>query len=81
MKNLLLGLALVAGICSCSTQKDSMSDATPATGMKADCTGACEAGKEGCCSEKAKEGTCSEKAKEGTCSETKVCPMTGKVQG
>ena len=69
MKNLLLGLALVAGGCACSTQKDSMSDATPAAGAKVECKDACEAGKSECCSEKAKEG------------EAKVCPATGKVQG
>ncbi len=72
MKNLLFGLALVAGICSCSTQKDSMSDASKANAVKPECAGSCEAGKEGCCSEKAKEGTCTE---------GKVCPMAGKVQG
>ena len=65
MKNLLFGFALVA-CCACSSQKNSVSDGTPAAGAKTECTGACEAGKAGCCSEKAKEG--------------KTCPMAGKVQ-
>lgn len=71
MKNLLLGLALVAGVCACSSpnKKDSMSDATPANGAKVECKGACEAGKSECCNEKAKDG------------EAKTCPMAGKVQG
>lgn len=71
MKNLLLGLALVACATACSSQKNSVSDAAPATGAKAECAGACEAGKSECCDEKAAS----------TCTEAKVCPMTGKVQG
>lgn len=71
MKNLLIGLALVAGVCSCSSQKNSVSDANSANGAKVECSGACEAGKSECCAEKAA----------GSCSEAKVCPMTGKVQG
>lgn len=72
MKNLLLGLALVAGVSACSTpQKNSVSDAEKANGAKVECTGTCEAGKSECCSEKAA----------ASCSEAKVCPMTGKVQG
>lgn len=70
MKNLLLGLALVAGVCACSSQKNAVSDATPANGAKMECSG--EAGKKECCDEKAKA------ACEG---EAKTCPMTGKVQG
>ncbi|MBK8177655.1 MAG: hypothetical protein IPK67_01855 [Planctomycetes bacterium] len=72
MKNLLLGLALVAGASACSSQKNSVSDAAPATGAKVECKEACEAGKSECCDEKAKA------ACEG---EAKVCPMSGKVQG
>jgi len=70
MKNLLLGLALVACATACSSQKNSVSDAAPATGAKAECVGG-EASKSGCCDEKAAS----------TCTEAKVCPMTGKVQG
>jgi hypothetical protein len=70
MKNLLLGLALVATVAACSSQKNSVSDATPATGAKAECAGSCEgATKSECCDEKAAGA------------EAKTCPMTGKVQG
>ena len=68
MKNFLLGLAMVAGVCACSSQKNSVSDAAPAAGAKPECAGACEAGKGACCSEKAG-------------AEAKTCPVTGKVQG
>ena len=68
MKNLLLGLAMVAGVCACSSQKNSVSDASKANGAKPECTGACEAGKAGCCSEKAG-------------ADAKVCPEMKKVQG
>lgn len=68
MKNLLLGLAMVAGCCACSSQKNSVSDATTAKGAKPECTGSCEAGKAGCCSEKAG-------------AEAKECPAMKKVQG
>ncbi len=70
MKNLLLGLALVATVAACSSQKNAVSDATPASGAKVEgCAGSCEAGKSECCDEKAKGA------------EAKTCPMSGKVQG
>ncbi|MEO6709171.1 MAG: hypothetical protein ABI054_10800 [Planctomycetota bacterium] len=68
MKNLLLGLAMVAGVCACSSQKNSVSGPAPEAAPKADCSGSCEGSKAPCCSEKA-----------GT--DAKVCPMSGKVQG
>ena len=68
MKNLLLGLAMVAGVCACSSQKNSVSDAAPAKGAKTECPGACDATKAGCCSEKAG-------------AEAKECPEMKKVQG
>ena len=69
MKNFLLGFALVATVADCSSQKNAVSDATPAAGTKAECAGSCEAGKSECCDEKAKGA------------EAKTCPMSGKVQG
>ena len=69
MKNFLVCLALVATVAACSSQKNSVSDATPATGAKAECAGSCEAAKTECCDEKAKGA------------EAKTCPMSGKVQG
>lgn len=71
MKNLILGLALVAGVCACSSPsaKNSVSDGAPAAGANVECTGTCEGAKADCCSEKAAGA------------EAKTCPMTGKVQG
>lgn len=68
MKNLILGLALVVGVCACSTpaQKNAVSDGA-ATGAKTEgCAGACEGAKAPCCEEKA--------------GEAKTCPGM-KVQG
>ncbi|HUR27587.1 MAG TPA: hypothetical protein VM509_05325 [Planctomycetota bacterium] len=68
MKNLVLGLALVAGICACSTpaQKNAVSDG--ATGAKPEaCAGSCEGAKASCCEEKA--------------GEAKTCTGMKKVQG
>ncbi|HTF89797.1 MAG TPA: hypothetical protein VK843_15395 [Planctomycetota bacterium] len=75
MKNLLLGLAMVAGVCACSSQKNSVSGPAPEAAPKADCSGSCEGSKAPCCSEKA--AGCADKAS----TDGKVCPMSGKVQG
>jgi hypothetical protein len=69
MKNILVGLSLIA-CCACSSpsQKNAVSDGSGANSAKPECTGACEAGKSPCCSEKAG-------------AEAKECPAMKKVQG
>lgn len=68
MKNLILGLALVAGAVACKSQTNSAvssGEATPATGC---------ATKAGC--DSAAKSECSMEAKKD-CEGAKVCPATG----
>ncbi|MCC7014666.1 MAG: hypothetical protein IT454_19045 [Planctomycetes bacterium] len=69
MKNLILGLALVAAAACASQEK------TNATGDASAPGAAC--GTE--CSGEKKEGCCADKAKAECSGEQKVCPATGKT--
>jgi hypothetical protein len=74
MKNIALGLALCLAAACASEKKSSMGDASTPNAPKAEC---CNSGemKAGCDADAAK--ACEAKKE----CETKVCPVTGKVQG
>ncbi len=70
MKNLILGVALVAAFAACKSQTNASTG--DASQPNAGCESACSTEKAGCCTEKAA-------AKEGCTGEAKVCPATGKT--